>query len=99
MIQQQNKDTYTPSCIPVYFVFQTPTMRGEMLFLAALHATFFASTQVKAQKRERGIFLIVQLLQVKRSYFWSDSCRVAPYVHHYDTLEKRAMTYFKEPVD
>lgn len=66
-----------------------------MLFLAALHATFFASTQVKAQKRERGIFLIVQLLQVKRSYFWSDSCRIAPYVHHYDTLEKQAMTLFQ----
>ncbi|XP_053155536.1 collagen alpha-1(VII) chain isoform X2 [Hemicordylus capensis] len=30
-------------------------MRGEMLFLAALHATLFASAQVMAQKRERVV--------------------------------------------
>lgn len=40
---------------------QTPRMKGEMLFLAAFHATLFASVQVLAQKSERG-WLIVYIM-------------------------------------
>ncbi|XP_062977415.1 collagen alpha-1(VII) chain [Elgaria multicarinata webbii] len=39
-------------------------MRGEMLFLTALHATLFASAQVMAQKRERVICTNVYLADV-----------------------------------
>ncbi|KAM6470386.1 collagen alpha-1(VII) chain [Liasis olivaceus] len=39
-------------------------MRGEMLFLAALHATVFASVQVMAQKRERVICTNVYLADI-----------------------------------
>ncbi|KAG8128134.1 hypothetical protein E2320_014986, partial [Naja naja] len=42
----------------------TPTMRSKMLFLAALHAVFFASIQVMAQKRERVVCTNVYLADI-----------------------------------
>ncbi|XP_032094990.1 collagen alpha-1(VII) chain [Thamnophis elegans] len=43
---------------------ETPTMRSKMLFLAALHAVFFASIQVMAQKRERVVCTNVYLADI-----------------------------------
>nr|XP_016846318.1 PREDICTED: collagen alpha-1(VII) chain [Anolis carolinensis] len=46
------------------FLLQTRTMRGDVLFLTALHATLLASAQVAAQKRGRSICTNVYLADI-----------------------------------